>query len=144
MKTRDQERAAFVLSEIEKTYPDGIPKEHANYFAGLPTMIFENGLGQTMVFLLSKSGGTQSRDNNKYSFSYRLLRKYLFSNLSSNEQSRSPNDIETLKSLIDKPIQEYFEAQRKAIAVATWLKRYAKALVRSDDNPSNSNKVEES
>ncbi|HRU77793.1 MAG TPA: type III-B CRISPR module-associated protein Cmr5 [Rectinema sp.] len=142
MKTRDQERAAFVLAEIEKSYPDGIPKEHANYFAGLPTMILENGLGQTMVFLLSKSRDTL-RDNNKYSFSYRLLRKYLFSNLSSNEQDRYPNDIETLKSLIDKPIQEYFEAQRKAIAVATWLKRYAKALVRSDDNPSNSNKVKE-
>ena len=126
MKTRDQERAAFVLAAIEQTYPHGIPKEHANYFAGLPSMILENGLGQTMVFLLSK-GRTERRDN-KYRFSYTILRKYLFPNPNFNEEDTPLHDVAMLENLNNKPMQEYFEAQREAIALATWLKRYARAL----------------
>ena len=126
MKTRDQERAAFVLAAIEQTYPHGIPKEHANYFAGLPSMILENGIGQTMVFLLSKGKG-ESRDS-KYRFSYIILRKYLFPGLNFDEQSASLQDKAMLESLINKQTQEYFEAQREAIEIASWLKRYARAL----------------
>ena len=54
MQTKEQQRSAFALKQVETIFGIPVKKDDANFVVGVPTMILTNGLGQTLAFILSK------------------------------------------------------------------------------------------
>ncbi|MDR3178041.1 MAG: type III-B CRISPR module-associated protein Cmr5 [Campylobacteraceae bacterium] len=119
MQTKQQKRAEFALKAINEI--DEIDKKTANFYAGAPTMILTNGLGQTMAFLLSKKEEREKELFNK-------LKEWLSKEKNPLADLKDKKDIEFLQAFNALPITKYIEAQTEALYLAEWLKRYAKAF----------------
>ncbi|MCL2284149.1 MAG: type III-B CRISPR module-associated protein Cmr5 [Fibromonadales bacterium] len=112
MQNEEQKRASFALNKISSL--NKITSEIANFFVGLPTMLLTNGLGQTLAFLLSKKG---KKEECKIAFD--VIREYL---------NGDKDEMNFLKGFNSMPQKKYLEMQKEALAVANWLKRYARAF----------------
>jgi len=112
VQNEEQKRASFALNKISSL--NKITSEIANFFVGLPTMLLTNGLGQTLAFLLSKKG---KKEECKIAFD--VIREYL---------NGDKDEMNFLKGFNSMPQKKYLEMQKEALAVANWLKRYARAF----------------
>jgi CRISPR-associated protein Cmr5 len=108
--TKEQQRAEFALNKINSI--GKIDKETANFFVGLPTMLLTNGVGQTLVFLLSKK-------DKKHAIAFKAIKDGL------KDINDDKKFIENLNKIDQK---EYLNKQNEALAISNWLKRYARAF----------------
>ncbi|MDR0407644.1 MAG: type III-B CRISPR module-associated protein Cmr5 [Campylobacteraceae bacterium] len=118
IQTKQQQRAEFALKAISET--GEISEEIANFYAGAPTMILTNGLGQTMAFLLSK------KEKEKRLF--KIIKKWLTTEKNPLRELKDKSDIEFLQAFNVLLILDYIKAQTEALRLLEWLKRYAKAF----------------
>lgn len=120
MQTKEQKRSQFALEQITAHFNDQVDEETANFIVGAPTMILTNGLGQSMAFLLSKKDR-----QDKYGQVFAIIRTWLEQDF---KELNQPSEMEFLKqfSMLDQSV--YLTAQREALAVLQWLKRYARAF----------------
>jgi len=129
MQTKEQQRAAFALKQVERI---GIPVDEstANFVVGVPTMILTNGLGQTLAFLLSKKQ-KPNEPPNKHMQTFTIIKEWLqqqgIEGLAVNS-----DDLVFLKQFSDLKQQHYLRAQREALAMLQWLKRYVRAFGQGD------------
>ncbi len=114
--TKEQQRAKFALDKINSL--GKIDSETANFFVGLPTMLLTNGLGQTLAFLLSKKG-KDNKYGNKYITAFEAIREHL---------KGDKDNLKFLGNFNSMNQKDYLENQKEALAVANWLKRYARAF----------------
>ncbi|MDR1912833.1 MAG: type III-B CRISPR module-associated protein Cmr5 [Helicobacteraceae bacterium] len=122
MQTQQQKRAEFALKEIGKM--GKIDKETANFYAGAPTLILTNGLGQTMAFLLTKT----SREKTLFV----ILKEWLTADKNPLCDHKNKREAEFLQAFNILPIDKYLAAQTEALRLLEWLKRYAKAFSEKD------------
>ncbi|MBT9174940.1 MAG: hypothetical protein DDT22_00606 [candidate division WS2 bacterium] len=83
-----------------------------NFLKGLPGMIKQNGLGQTIAFLRCKG--------DEYKEVAEILAKLLI-----NKDSTSTN---LLNKILNSEIKEYIYMQNEAIEYAGWIKKFALAF----------------
>jgi CRISPR-associated protein Cmr5 len=131
MNSKEQSRSRFALDSIENlTKNTGEVKEDlANFIVGTPTMILQNGLGQTMAFLLSKCKGAKDPKDKHY-FTYQAIAKWC---KRQNEKiSDEPHDF--FSGISQMPQNQYLMLQEEALKMLQWLKRYARAFQEVTDN----------
>jgi CRISPR-associated protein Cmr5 len=125
MPTKEQQRAAFALKRVEQDFKIPVDKDTANFVVGAPTMILTNGLGQTLAFLLSK----QASDKHKKTFT--IIKTWLgqqrIDGLAANG-----DDLAFLTQFAALEQKDYLRAQREALAMLQWLKRYVRAFGQGD------------
>lgn len=126
MISKEQQRSDYALKQL-RNFMNGdsphVPKEIATFIVGTPTMILQNGLGQTMAFLLAKCDGVPDLDNKHY-FTFKAIAGW------SHVINRTvPNDhMKFFQSVSNLNQNEYLTLQEEALKMLQWLKRYAKAF----------------
>jgi CRISPR-associated protein Cmr5 len=126
MQTQQQKRAEFALNEIGKM--GKIEKETANFYAGAPTLILTNGLGQTMAFLLGKKDKDKDKGKGKEKILFETIKDWLSKEGNLLYAFKDKGNIEFLQEFNVLPINKYLAAQTEALRLLEWLKRYAKAF----------------
>ncbi len=132
MRTLGQERAEFALDEVLKN--NDIDKLKP-FSAGAPTVILQNGFGQAMAFWLSKHKKDKG-GKNKYKFIFDSIKNWLIKK----EFIKSENNNEEFISKLSKINQnEYLAAQKEALLLLEWIKRYASAFCQDEQDNNNKN-----
>ncbi len=112
----EQDRAKFAHERVQRNRSDGKAGEYRQIVVGLPAMIQQCGLGQTMAFLASKGKGHHAlalADVEEW------LKRFDF--------ARGAQGV--LKALMDGDSRGYRMATVEALAYLQWLKRFAEAAI---------------
>ena len=124
MENIQQERAEIAIEQIEKnSIKQVIDKDTATGIVRMRNMSIENGIGQTMAFLLDK--------NDKEKKVYRILKNWIckkYANLGFIDKS----DMDFIKTFCTLKQDKYLEIQRECLRLCEWLKRYARAFQEED------------
>ena len=124
MNNKEQARSKFALKQLKGKLID---EDFANFIVGTPTMILQNGFGQTMAFLLSKCKGKPD-DPNKYSFTFKAIAGW-----SSHENDKVPSKpFEFFEAVSQLAQDEYLTLQEESLKMLQWLKRYARAFQKEE------------
>ncbi|PJK06777.1 type III-B CRISPR module-associated protein Cmr5 [Lysobacteraceae bacterium NML71-0210] len=132
LPTMDQERARFALARIEAISKKDavIQAEVRRYINGLPALIHMNGLGQAMAFYRSKSKGDDKKETS-HKLIYDILGLWLCGKDSKGRIFSSSSDL--LAAITQSDMQHYMAAQNEAQAVLEWLKKFAVALLATEE-----------
>lgn len=116
MRTKELERSEFALKKISEF--GELDKKTVNFIVGAPTMILTNGIWQTLAFLCSKG-------EDKHKKVLMTIKEWL-----SNEGivNNEKNDLDFIKKFSQLDQKTYLKAQSEALAILSWLKRYARAF----------------
>ncbi|MHB8474074.1 MAG: type III-B CRISPR module-associated protein Cmr5 [Gammaproteobacteria bacterium] len=128
-QTLAQQRAKHALARIEamKTEDDGHLSAH---IAGFPAMILMSGFGQACAFYLSKGGAMK--------LAYDALESWLTS--AGKPYTSATGACELMTAITSNDAATYRLAQAEALAYLDWLKKFAKAFLKSEDTvPSTTN-----
>lgn len=118
MQTKEQQRSAFALEKVQTVFRMPVSKDVANFIVGTPTLVLENGLGQTLAFLLSKQKQEHTDICN-------ILRDWLGREI---QTLQTTDNFTFLQQLAGLDQHKYLHAQQEALALLQWLKRYARAF----------------
>lgn len=118
MQTKEQQRSAFALEKVKTVFRMPVSKDVANFIVGTPTLVLENGLGQTLAFLLSKQKQEHTNICN-------ILRDWLGQEI---QALQATDNFTFLQELAELDQHQYLRAQQEALALLQWLKRYARAF----------------
>ncbi|MDT8380197.1 MAG: type III-B CRISPR module-associated protein Cmr5 [Desulfotignum sp.] len=129
MNSMEQKRSDFALQQINAGMngTNSISSDLATFIVGTPTMILQNGLGQTMAFLLAKCPGEQ-HSGNKHYFTFNAIAQWI--RQINKKISTEPMDFFNSVSNLDQ--QDYLKLQDEALKMLQWLKRYAKAFQKGE------------
>ncbi|MDR2342538.1 MAG: type III-B CRISPR module-associated protein Cmr5 [Campylobacteraceae bacterium] len=131
IRTKQQQRAEFALKKISSIKID---EKTANFYAGAPTMILTNGLGQTMAFLLSKKEKETNKETNKESELFKILKEWLTEDKNPLANLKNKENIDFLQEFHKLSVTDYLKAQTEALRILEWFKRYAKAFEEREDD----------
>jgi len=123
MRTLNQERSEYALKEITPKIGK-VEKDFANFIAGTPSMILKNGFGHTLAFWLSKG---KQKVGDKHTFVFDIVQNWLIDK--SFIKSEKDNKDFLLK-LSQSSQSEYLSAQKEALLLLEWVKRYAQAFLK--------------
>ncbi|CAI4031137.1 CRISPR type III-B/RAMP module-associated protein Cmr5 [Nitrospira tepida] len=118
----EQDRAKFAHDRIQKNRDAGgetngkLAGEYRQLVMGLPAMIQQCGLGQTMAFLASKGKG-------HHAMALADLEEWL----ERFDYAKGKDGV--LKALMDGDSRGYRMATTEALAYLQWLKRFAEAAI---------------
>ena len=140
MRTLAQKMAEYALKKIQEYYnniQDDAKKEFKSFTAGAPSMILQNGFGQTMAFWLAKDGYNkqkQQKKNSKYWQLFEIIRQWLCLNEGDihNNFVNSKNETDFMEKLFKMSQQQYLMAHNETLALLEWVKRFASALAPAD------------
>ena len=130
LRSLEQRRASFAWKKAGSV-PMEKRKEYTSWVKKLPAMIMTNGLGQTMAFLKSKSKEDEGQQG-----MYDLLYKHISEWLTSDADIPLAwhNEVKQKSDIIERIVHEctgsiiYRQAAQEALALISWLKRFAEAL----------------
>jgi CRISPR-associated protein Cmr5 len=127
MQTMEQRRAKYALEQVKKARQEGIkPERYKSYASNLPAMIQMNGLGQTAAFYRSK--GVDNNEKGKaYMALYQTLSDWLVQPGQPYQGSKG-----LLEAITEKNIHSYLRAQAEAVALLSWVKKFAKAFMEGE------------
>jgi len=117
----EQERAKFAYERVQKRREEGggekgdLAGKYRQLVVGLPAMIQQCGLGQTMAFLASKA-------KDQHAMALGDLEEWLRRDYAKGEDG-------VLKALMDGDSRAYRMATSEALAYLQWLKRFAEAAI---------------
>jgi CRISPR-associated protein Cmr5 len=120
MRTRGQERSAYALEQVCRI-PQGKKKEDFTSFsAGVPAMILQNGLGQTVAFLCAKAKGDVE---DKHYRMVEIIKMWI-----AQSRGESIADHKDFIRLLSERDQGYYlSVQQEVLRLLEWVKRYANA-----------------
>jgi CRISPR-associated protein Cmr5 len=134
----EQRRARFAhdaVAEIRKTEKE--KEDYATLAQDLPASILQNGLGQTVAFLMSKAEG---KEKSSHGLLLRQLATWLIDKVKGRGILPDPgNSTPLTERLMDALLYEqggtrttrsqWRRAEQEALELAIWLKRFAEALI---------------
>ena len=128
MRTLGQERAEYALKKV-LAIENQLKKEYKTFTAGAPTVILQNGFGQAMAFWLSKGG-------KKHKFVFDSIKNWLTekSFINSANNSDKSEDFDFVKRLSELEQKDYLKAQKEALMLLEWIKRYTSAFCEDSKN----------
>jgi CRISPR-associated protein Cmr5 len=121
--TIEQGRSRFALEQVRSLATPAV-KDFAKLASGLPAMILQNGLGQTLAFLLAK--GTKDgkvADHDKHILAFNMVVGWL----AKQQLLQKTGHARTMEELSQMEQRDYLGAQREALKILEWVKRYANA-----------------
>lgn len=124
IQTIEQHRAKYALEKILAIKEDRevLNKEFHSRASEFPAMIHNNGLGQAIAFYKSKT------DDKACQKMYALLSHWLCESC-----YRIYNNGDLLEQITQKSRQDYQMAQIEAIALLTWVKKFARAYLKEGE-----------
>jgi CRISPR-associated protein Cmr5 len=125
-KSLEQDEALYALKSIQ-SLQDGsreIQRDYLTQVKRLPAMVLSNGLGHSLAFLLAK-------DKESESSVYYSLFKHIADWLT--EQKVYPAEGDIMKHMMEGTMTQYIEAQSYVMRILTWLVRFAKAYLSSEE-----------
>lgn len=124
-------RAEFAYRKVEEAIKrlGGKKKEYKSCVRKLPSMILNNGLGQTLAFVNSKGEKKEKKEKkeNAYDIIYEQLTDYLKSDCTS--RVRIPQDKDLLQWVISCDSSQYRYITNEVLAFLNWLKRFAEGMI---------------
>lgn len=127
MRTMSQKRAEFALERVlivdEK-------KDFKSFASGAPSMILQNGFGQSLSFWLAKGTKDGSiKDKDKHIQLFDMVMKWLTLKRKdiSNNFTKSSDRRVLIEELSKMDQREYLAAQNETLAFLEWVKRFASA-----------------
>ncbi len=134
MRTLGQKRARYALEEVLRL-PEEVTKDFKSFSASAPSMILQNGFGQSMAFWLAK--GTDKdlkpKENDKHILLFDIIKKWLSLNegdVQNDFMKPTETRSEFIKQLSDLDQGAYLDAQRETLALLEWVKRFASAEIK--------------
>ena len=124
MRTMAQKRAEYALEKVLNLECNR--KEFKSFSAGVPSMILQNGFGQTLAFFIAKGTDKELilKSNDKHIVILNIIRKWLVDNGFANGQKNEKEFIENIAKMSQ---QQYLLAQEETLKLLEWVKRYANA-----------------
>jgi CRISPR-associated protein Cmr5 len=122
-----QRRAAHALKCVEQHLVSKSYGNYVSYVESLPATILMNGLGQAAATLLSKTKGNMREP---HGLLYNDLKSWLCGN---DKAVPYPNAPCLMKAIIEKDQRDYLRAQSEALAWLVWLKKFANAYLKRED-----------
>lgn len=110
--TKAQQRSSFALQELRSLAANR--EKFKPFIAGLPSMILQNGLGQTLAFLQSKG-----KEEHKAAFS--IMVKWLHKE----KILTNCGPLQAVEEISKLSQQHYLLAQEEGLKLLEWVKRYA-------------------
>ncbi len=126
MRTLGQKRAEFALDkvlQVTKKMDEKARKDFKSFTAGAPSMILQNGFGQALAFWLSKK-------SEKYLDLFDIIMEWLSYDNGKDVKNKFTTEKERkgfIKELSEMTQKRYLTAQKEALALLEWVKRYANA-----------------
>lgn len=119
MRTMAQKRAEFALNEILEARKKVDQEKLKPFSAGAPSMILQNGFGQTLAFWLAKG-------KPEHMALFNILTKWLQQTDVKNfgECKEAKHYIQKLSNMEQR---EYLNNQNESLALLEWIKRFANA-----------------
>lgn len=124
-KSLEQQRAAAALAFVQGQKDK--KAQHAKLHTLIqktPILILQNGLGQTLAFLLADAGG-QGEQRNAEGRLYDQLDHWL-----RRQQRIYPMEKGLMDQLTEKDRHLYLHAQQEALALLGWMKKFAEAWLK--------------
>lgn len=119
MRTMAQKRAEFALRKTSEAKQSTDREKLKSFSAGAPSMILQNGFGQTIAFWLAK-------DKAEHRALFHILTEWLKQTDQRNFGTcRQPADYIQRLSTMEQ--REYLQSQNEALALLEWVKRFANA-----------------
>lgn len=131
IRTLGQKRAKYALDKILAIKAND-RQGFKSLSAAAPSMILQNGFGQTMAFLLAK--GTDKHFNinetDKHIILFDIIQKWLcYENRDVKNDFIESTSLrqEFIRKLSELDQTQYLTAQKEALALLEWVKRFASA-----------------
>jgi len=114
-----QKRAAFALKQTLAVYSSVEKDKFKSFTAGAPSMILQNGFGQTLAFWLAKG-------KNEHMVLFRIVTQWLKETDKLHfKDCNTPSAF--IGKLSDMEQMAYQKNQNEALALLEWVKRFASA-----------------
>lgn len=121
VKNLEIERAKFAYNKVKEVGQD---KDYKSHVKKLPQMILNNGLGNAIAFINSKSNGNSS-SSKAYGKLYSHIEDYL-------KKEGSLQQGKDLMSVIVENSEKYLSLTKEILAYVKWLKRFAEGMIKDD------------
>jgi CRISPR-associated protein Cmr5 len=119
MRTMAQKRAEYALNEILAATGRADKDKLKNFSAGAPSMILQNGFGQTLAFWLAKG---KQEHMTLFDILTRWLKQTDMKNFGECKQAK-----DYIQKLSTMEQREYLNNQSESLALLEWVKRFANA-----------------
>jgi CRISPR-associated protein Cmr5 len=119
MKLLSQKRAAYAHERVKENEKD---RDYARLCRNLPVMLLQNGLGQSLAFLLSK--GSEDAPRRLYGD--------ISGWLIGERRIYSGNGL--IEAVMEGDRRRYMAAQEEALELSGWLKRFADATIGREES----------
>lgn len=135
-QTIQQQRAKYALDFVtalteQHKFNKEQQKNFISYASSLPAMIHTNGLGQAMAFHKAKGSDKGFAETEDKKRSYNALYKIVSDWLCQKPQIYQ-NHKNVLEGVARENMQSYQLAQVEALALMSWVKKFAKAFLSED------------
>ena len=135
MRTLGQKRAEYALKVVlntKETLSESGRKEFKSFSAGSPTMILQNGFGQALAFWLSKATDKdlKIKPNDKHFLLFKMVMDWLQyekGDVKNRFIKKTGSPTEFLEEISKMGQGDYLAAQKEALALLEWVKRFANA-----------------
>jgi len=126
-ETLEQRRAAAAMAFVKRheTNEEQRAKLHT-LLQKAPVLILQNGLGQTLAFLLADAKG-KGAERNAPGLLYDRLQQWLC-----REQAIYPEEDGLMHQLINGDRRHYLRAQEEALALLGWMRKFAEAWLKEE------------
>lgn len=115
------EKAKRVMQAMQAMQGLKLKKETVSFLKGLPPMIMQNGLGQTIAFMKSKSKDKDDKNNNDKNEYGSILKVF-------NVLFNSTDKDLIIDVIFQLDPKKYLHMQKEAIEYAGWMKKFALAF----------------
>jgi CRISPR-associated protein Cmr5 len=121
-QTKEQERAAKAWEYVTAVKEQSYAGRYGGWVKRLPALILTNGLGQTLAFLRAKGQGT----GNAPQTLYQHVSEWVMDQV-------GPGTGSALEWLLKQDSVTYRRATTESLAFLNWLKRFAEAELKSEE-----------
>ncbi len=134
-RTLEQERATYALNSVQqnaKRYAENKQKRDklATQIQKTPIRILQNGLGQTLAFLLADNEGKTNSKREPSGYLYDHLQEWLCGNSDPTHPCRVyTNTGDLISQLVNGSRDEYLRAQEETLMLFNWLKKFSDAYL---------------
>lgn len=131
MRTMAQKRAEFALKRVLDITAPEKKAEFKKFVNGAPSMILQNGFGQSLAFCLAKGTNKDNVfvENDKHIVLFKMVVGWLSLHEGDirNEFATQTDKRLFIEELIAMDQQQYLTAQNETMAFLEWVKRFASA-----------------
>lgn len=129
-RTVEQKRALFALKFVKAHIEAATDKKDrlSTLIKKSPVQILQNGIGQTVAFLLADNAGKKADDREPSGQLYDHLDQWLCGPADADRPCRVyPAEDKLIDALIKNDRFKYLHAQQEALALLNWMKKFAEA-----------------